>query len=171
MGEHKNILKFNLGQTKSYKTKNCLICSAPFNYTTERRKYCSDKCKGKVQYINGRSSTENQYLSISGNWKRYFQRLCCRSNKRENLSWDDCINILEKQQYKCALSGVELTCNLSLGTKCLTNASLDRIEAGGPYIKENVQIVCRALNCFRTNTNLQEFIWWCKKVTEHQNGN
>jgi len=48
------------------------------------------------------------------------------------------------------------------------NASLDRIEAGGPYIKENIQLVCTALNSWRADTELEEFKWWCRKVTECQ---
>ena len=112
-------------------------------------------------------TTETQYQTISGDWNRYFSRLCCRSRKRIGLTREDLLDTLEKQEYKCALSGVQLTCKLEKGTRFLTNASIDRIEAGGPYIKENVQLVCSVLNSFRTDTDLEEFIWWCKKVAEY----
>ena len=78
--------------------------------------------------------------------------------------------VLEDQNGLCALSGIELTCKLEKGTKFLTNASIDRIEAGGPYIKENIQLVCTVLNKWRGDTDLQEYIWWYKKVAEY-NGN
>ena len=145
----------------------CIVCGKQFNPSSGGHKFCGPICKGKWQYITGRSSTENQYKEISGNWKKYFQRLCCRSNKREDLSWEDWIKLLEQQEYRCALSGIELTCKLEKGKKFKTNASLDRIDAGGPYIKENVQLVCAALNCWRSDTTLSEFIWWCKQVANN----
>lgn len=147
--------------------KECVVCETIFQPRSGIHKFCSEECKGKWQYISGRVTTETQYKSISGNWKRYFQRLCCRSHKRAHLSWEDCLEILEEQDYKCALSGIELTCKLEKGKKFLTNASIDRIEAGGPYIKENIQLVCSVLNGFRKDTALEEFIWWCKKVSEY----
>lgn len=112
--------------------------------------------------------TEKQYERISGNWSLYLSRLIyAGGKKRKDLSRQDLLEILELQDYKCALSGVELTCNLEVGKKFLTNASLDRIEAGGPYIKSNVQIVCQGLNKWRSDTPLEEFLWWCRKVTEY----
>lgn len=56
---------------------------------------------------------------------------------------------------------------LEKGVICRTNASIDRLEAGGPYIKDNIQLVCSVLNKFRINTPVAEFVWWCKKVAEH----
>lgn len=151
-----------------FKNKQCVVCNTEFKPKSGVSKFCSLSCKGKWQYISGRVSTESQYKTISGNWKRYFQRLCCRSNKRENLTWEDCIELLGKQDYKCALSGVLLTCQLEAGNICRTNASLDRIHPGGEYTKENVQLVCRALNSWRGDIPLEEFIDWCKKVADWQ---
>jgi hypothetical protein len=75
--------------------------------------------------------------------------------------------ILIKQNYRCALTGKELTCILEVGQKCSTNASIDRIDAGGSYQEENIQLVCAAVNSFRNKISLPEFIAWCKAVTEH----
>lgn len=74
------------------------------------------------------------------------------------------LELLEEQSGKCALTGIELTCKLEKGHISKTNASIDRLQAGGPYIKENVQLVCRAVNSWRGDTDLNEFIWWCKQV-------
>ena len=153
-----------------FKEKPCVVCEKVFKPHSGVHKFCSSECKGKWKYITGSVTTESQYEYISGNWNRYFNRLCCRSHKRENLTVEDLIDILEKQEGLCALSGVELTCRLEKGRKFLTNASIDRVEAGGPYIKENVQLICTALNKFRCDTDLTEFIWWCKKVTEYNDG-
>lgn len=152
-----------------FKEKLCAVCGTEFKPFSGVHKFCSEQCKGKWKYITGVFSTENQYKEISGNWRRYFCRLVNRSRGRANLSVEDCLELLEEQDGLCALSGVELTCQLEKGTKFKTNASLDRIEAGGLYIKSNIQLVCTALNCWRSDTDLEEFKWWCKKVTEFQN--
>lgn len=152
----------------TWQARFCVVCGNEFKPHSGAHKFCSGICKGKWQYISGRISTESQYKDISGNWIRYFARLCNRSNKRENLTVTELLKILENQNYRCALSGIELTCKLEKGTKFKTNASIDRIEAGGPYIKSNVQLVCSALNSWRSDTDRDEFVWWCKQVAKYQ---
>jgi hypothetical protein len=66
------------------------------------------------------------------------------------------------------LSGIPLTCTLEVGKRFKTNASIDRIIAGESYSMGNIQLVCSALNSWRGDTDLKEFIWFCQKVTEHQ---
>jgi hypothetical protein len=107
---------------------------------------------------------------ISGNWQRYFCRLMRRTTKRPVLTVKDLHEKLAEQKGLCALSGVPLTCTLEQGKKFKTNASIDRIRAGEEYTKDNIQLVCAALNSWRGDTDLQEFIWFCKKVTEYQEG-
>lgn len=150
-----------------FKEKPCLICGNVFKPRSGVHRFCSQQCKGEWKYIKGDMTTDSQYKHISGNWHRYFSRLCCRSHKREVLSAVDLKEILIQQNYKCALSGVALTCKLERGNRCLTNASIDRIDAGGLYVKSNVQLVCTVLNSLRRDTPVDEFINWCKKVAEH----
>lgn len=151
--------------------KLCCVCQTPYLPRSGINKFCSPSCKGKWKYLSGAETTEKQYEKISGNWSRYFARLVNQhQRKADGLTIDVLLEKLENQNYKCALSGIELTCLLEKGTIFKTNASIDRIEAGGPYVKENIQLVCRALNSWRTDTNLAEFIWWCKKVANFQEG-
>jgi len=150
-----------------FENKICGVCGSSFKPKSGSHKFCCESCKGRWKYLSGEMTTESQYKYISGNWERYFCRLCNRSQKRVSLTVEDLLGILKTQNYKCALSGIALTCKLEKGIKNKTNASIDRIEAGGPYIKENVQLVCSALNRFRCDTDQQEFIWWCKKVAEY----
>ncbi len=152
---------------ETVRPKTCVVCDTPFVPRSGANKFCSDKCRGKWKYITGDGSTDNQYRKISGNWERYFSRLIGRGMRRDSLTRDDLLALLEAQGGRCALSGVKLTCRLEKGKRFLTNASIDRIEAGGPYIPENIQLVCAALNGFRRDTPLDEFIWWCKKVAEN----
>lgn len=150
-----------------FKLKSCLVCKQEFKPFSGAHKFCSPQCKGKWQYITGSSSTENQYRKISGNWTRYFSRLIGKKYRSE-LTVDILLSILEEQNGQCALSGVPLTCTLIKGQSFKTNASIDRISAGGPYTKDNIQLVCSALNKWRSDTDLQEFIEWCRKVAQFQ---
>jgi len=113
-------------------------------------------------------SCEAQYKRISGDWNRYFNRLNRRSTSRPNLTTKHMLDQLEKQKGLCALSGIKLTCLLEQGKKFKTNASIDRIIPGAPYSPDNIQLVCSALNSWRGDTELTEFIWFCKKVAEFQ---
>ena len=156
----------------NWKNKVCAVCSNSFIPKSGSHKFCSAQCKNKWKYVSGEVTTESQYKKISGNWSRYASRLLYFSGrKRDNLSREDILDKLKEQNYKCALSGVDLTCNLEKGNIFKTNASIDRIEAGGPYTKDNIQIVCRALNSWRADLTVDDFIEWCRKVVSYADKN
>lgn len=148
--------------------KQCAVCGTGFTPKSGSHKFCSEQCKGKWKYITGETTTESQYALISGNWARYLSRLMYYGGrKRDKLTREILLAQLEKQNYRCALSGVPLTCDLSKGVVSQTNASVDRIIAGGPYTSDNIQIVCRALNHWRADTSVPDFVAWCRKVVQH----
>ena len=152
-----------------FKPKICPVDGVEFIPKSGIHKFCSETCKGKWKYLSGKLTTESQYKEIAGNWKRYVSRLLYYGGrKRDLLSQDILLKKLEEQDYKCALSGVPLTCNLEKGIKFPTNISVDRIIPGGPYAENNIQLVCRALNSWRADLSLSDYIEWCRKVVEHQ---
>lgn len=156
-------------EVECVKDKLCVVCSTSFKPFSGVHKFCSNTCKGKWKYITGEASTERQYEKISNNWKRYLRRLLYSSGRKRNgLTIDILLTILKKQNYRCALSGTELTCKLEKGTRCLTNASVDRIIPGGAYSIDNIQLVCRALNSWRADLPINEFVNWCGRVVEYQ---
>lgn len=148
-------------------TKPCAVCGTEFVLKSGSHKFCSLPCKRKYAREEGAESTARQYALINNNWGKFIGRLLARSFRRESLSKEDCLDLLVKQNYRCALTGVELTCFLEKGVVRKTNVSIDRIDPKGLYTKENVQLVCAAVNKFRIDTPLDEFIDWCRKVTEH----
>jgi hypothetical protein len=111
-----------------------------------------------------RLSTEDQYRSISGNWKRYFSRILHRTGRTE-LTVDDLLNLLDQQNERCALTNEPLTCILVKGETYRTNASIDRIQPGGAYSLDNIRLVCRIVNTMRWDMSDSELIYWCRKIT------
>lgn len=150
------------------KQKECPICSFKFFPNSGSHKYCSDNCKTKGRHQLGKTTTSAQYKNISGNWDRYFNRLLQKAFRRGQLTKGLLKEQLTLQKGLCALSGIELTCWLESGRRFKTNASIDRIRPGEPYSIDNIQLICSALNSWRGDTELKEFVWFCKQVTEYQ---
>lgn len=151
----------------NWKLKKCAVCEAEFVPRSGVHKFCSEQCKGKWKYITGAGNTEAQYGNISGNWQRYYCRLRSRSPARSHLSIGDLLSLHEKQGGRCALSGAELTCTLIKGERCWSNASIDRVVAGGPYTLDNIHLVCVGINTWRGVLPVEDFIRWCTLVAEH----
>jgi len=87
------------------------------------------------------------------------------------LTADEVCELWEVQAGKCALSGVLLTYQRDGksgdGKKKEFNASLDRINPGGPYSRENVQLVAGRVNTMKHTLGEDMFIWWIKNIHEH----
>jgi hypothetical protein len=146
----------------------CPCCDKKFEVDSKIQRFCNPKCKGAYKYKTEKVTTESQYEEISGNWSRYLSRLLyAAGRKRDNLTREDLLAVLERQNYCCAISGLPLTCQLKLGTRVWSNASVDRIEAGGSYSKENIQLVCRSVNSWRSDMPLDLFKEVCKAVATH----
>lgn len=140
----------------------CARCKAKFTPNVPWQRFCSRKCNNAFQHW----STEQQREWISGNWQRYLNRLAAAGEKRRTLTTQMLLEVLEEQGGRCALTGVRMTNILVEGKKVWTNASVDRIVSGGPYIKSNIQLVCAAVNTFRSQMSIEEFKEWCRLVAK-----
>jgi len=140
----------------------CVVCGTEFEYERIKRKreVCSKVCykKRMVKLVTNK---------INGNWSNYFKHLCqIRKDARKELSPELLENLLIKQRYKCALTGIKLTCNRIQGIKFKTNASIDRIDSNLGYNVDNIQLVCSVVNSLKSNLTNHEYIRWCKKVVK-----
>ena len=71
------------------------------------------------------------------------------------------LRLLERQQYRCALTGRSLT---------PVTASLDHIvpvRCGGEHAVENTQVLHKDVNKAKTTMTNEEFIQLCREVVEH----
>lgn len=145
-------------KVKTYKYI-CIVCKKKGVAFTHNRRFCSSQCKNIVK-------TQKRYEREDHDWYRYFRHLLSKK-QNSTLTAEQLIGKIAEQDYKCALSGVELTCSHARGNIIQTNASIDRINAGEEYNYDNVQIVCRAINSFRGNLTIDEFKFWCKEVAKN----
>jgi len=137
----------------------CITCNTEFETNHPKYLNCSKECNS-IYRVNQRYKRENN------DWQRYFKHLLS-TKKGHTLTVAELVGKIAEQNYKCALSGVELTCNHERGNIIQTNASIDRINAGEEYNYNNIQLVCRAINSFRGNLSIEEFKFWCEEVVKN----
>ena len=73
------------------------------------------------------------------------------------------LELMEKQNHKCALTGLELTTTWGKG-EVDTNASVDRMDNDRGYTRDNIRLVCRRANTMRGTLTDEDFIRWCSLV-------
>jgi len=123
--------------------------------------------------------TEETYKSLSNNFKRNLKRCfynlkCKRDSKRnQNIDFDVdyLMELLEKQNYRCALSGIKLTCKMIRNVHTFTNVSIDRIDNNKNYTKDNIQIVAFIVNLMKWKQTEEDFIEMCRTVVKYQDEN
>lgn len=85
------------------------------------------------------------------------------------LTREEYYQILVDQQFRCALSGVELymSKNTSEQIERKTTASLDRIDNSKPYTRDNVQWIHKDINTMKNVFTQSYLIEWCRKIIDH----
>jgi hypothetical protein len=104
--------------------------------------------------------------------KAVWSRVLAGAKKRGLLvevTLDEAISLIEKQNYKCALSGLPIKfaeTSREHNNKQQTTASLDRIDSDGDYTHDNIQWVHKHLNVMKWAFSEEEFIRLCLAVVE-----
>ena len=129
----------------------CVVCGTKFLPKRQSTQTCGEKCRRRWRYLSGNENTKQRYAALSGNWERYFRRLINKRDRRETLSVDDLLEVHQRQDGKCALTGETLTCKLVHGKRQWTNASIDRIVPEKGYVPDNIQLVCAAVKIGRAH--------------------
>ncbi len=142
-------------------------CGAEFTSSSStlaiNTRLCCIKCRG----IKHRSQSE---LS------KYVWGVLLRGAKKRNIA----VNISREEAYeqfvrqgrRCAITGVIL--KFSPTTRGHqsgeSTASLDRIDSNRGYDLNNIQWVHKRINIMKGNMSDEEFINWCKLVSNHKQG-
>lgn len=103
---------------------------------------------------------------VSQVWYRILSHAKVRKIKFDitpEYAWE----LFEKQNKKCALSGIKLYLGNNLETKFgKTTASLDRIDSSKEYCIGNVQWVHKDINRMKSNIEEKKFIEYCTMVSK-----
>lgn len=99
-----------------------------------------------------------------------FNRIKLSAQKRDlefSVSKEYLWELFEKQNRKCALSGIELKFGKANKWRC-TTASLDRVDNKIGYIEGNVQWIHKDINIMKNNHDQEYFIELCTKITNYK---
>ena len=144
------------------KSKVCITClrELPLEGFRSTRNVCKE-CKS-AQIASNKSSSP--YLYIKG----LFRSL---KYSRKEFDWEITCEYVEtlwdKQEGKCALSGVFLTWQAGEGRQDF-NVSIDRKDPNKGYIIGNIQLVAQRVNIMKHTLGDSEFYWWCKNITHNK---
>ena len=148
----------------------CVICKKdkrPKDFAkTDGGKYLKKRCRQCVQDNNRRvySGTYQQYLMRLGYSLKY-------ARKKEGVEWaidsEDLADLWQLQKGRCAITNVIMTHHRDGNGNKAFNASIDRVNPEVGYVKENVQLVCYAVNILKGSLTPDEFFFWIKSIYEH----
>lgn len=168
----KKIFCTNECRIKSYganfKDRPCKECDKPFIPYNRHQMYCHNPCFNKKE-----NPSNYRYNYINGDWRKYIQSILSHKTRtvdlsKDSLKMDDLLCMLEKQNYKCAVSGVQLTCIRKLGTQYMTNLSIDRIDNAKEYSMNNIRFVCRYVNTIKWTFTDEEMYGWCESILRNR---
>lgn len=112
--------------------------------------------------------------AISNTYKTYLARLLASSKHarmKQGYEWEitvqDLVDLWEKQDGRCSVSGVVMTHHRDGSGHKNFNASIDRLNISIGYTPDNIRLVCFAVNIMRGSLNLSEFYFWVKSTYLH----
>lgn len=73
----------------------------------------------------------------------------------------------------CPVSGIRMTLEISegQGNRKPTKMSVDRVVPSLGYVKENVRLVCWAVNAMKNQWTDDELLHWCKAIAQRLGNN
>lgn len=127
-------------------------------------------CQQQTYYPETRISSAKHY---NGLHIIFLRRLSNPDNLKRgnkiieiNLSIEDLYDLLIKQEFKCALTGIKLNVlHIQPGD---SNASIDRIDSNKGYVKDNIQWVIKDVNKMKNDLNQDYFIHMCKLIAQNK---
>ncbi len=84
-----------------------------------------------------------------------------------DLTMDDLRSLWNKQQGLCAISKIPMTYKFDSG-RIFTNVSIDQINPHLGYTKENIQLVCMAVNQMKSDMSLEELYMFCEAILKNK---
>lgn len=155
-----------LNKKRSYNRSKLWLCQCDCGKTVEMRTYALNK-RGTLSCGCYRlDKISNNCGKISGVWYGCIKRNAEKRNLKFDVSMEFLDNLLKKQDYKCAISGLPIKIHMGRKTK-ITTASLDRIDNTKPYTEDNVQFLHKHINYMKWTHDQKYFIKLCKTISQN----
>ena len=124
---------------------------------------CCKECARRKNGVASKRWMGGRYISLTlySRWQK--------SAIKRNIPW--CINmqyldtLLEKQKFKCAFTGDDLT--FDRACRHDGNASLDRTDSSQGYIEGNVLFSTKIVNIAKQSLSYSEFVDMCIRITQN----
>lgn len=141
--------------------------SKKYSYRNNRDNRCP-QCKSIQNKHNREKFSDNEKLKSILYNRLYGAKDRATKNKIEfNISIEDLLSLWNSQNGLCAISNVPMTFCLDNG-RTFTNVSIDRINPNLGYIKENIQLVCMAVNQMKSDMSLEELYMFCEAIINNK---
>lgn len=154
-----------------YQLCQCVCGETQWKALTALRAGTTTRCKkcGNKTFINDNGEININALILS--FYKHIQNSLKSRKKVSQLGFDITPEYLEelyeKQNHKCAISGLPLEIDL---TKRATEQpwSLDRIDSNKGYVKGNVQWVDKRVNMMKQSYDQEDFIKICSEIAKNK---
>lgn len=136
----------------------CKECTSSWHRAYNARNDIKAAKKPRVDEYNRKCRTENpeKMRTAYADWKkshpssaigRNLRRALVRKPTENAATVKNVVAIWEAQKGLCALSGVTMT--WGKGAYCPTSLSIDRIDSKKGYTKDNIRLLCYAVNAMK----------------------
>lgn len=130
------------------------------------KRCCSCKLKQNKQSRTNYSNEKRLLKLLQERWLGARDRA-----KNKNITFDitkeDLKNLWDKQQGLCAISKIPMTYFIDSG-RIFTNLSIDQINPHLGYTKDNIQLVCMAVNQMKSDMSIDELYMFCEAILKNK---
>lgn len=137
--------------------------------TKEANKFYYRKDGYRIKVCKACKNELRQSYDVLGSMVSNAKQRATKAGREFELTRDFVVELNEKQEGKCALTGWDLDWTPSYTGKRVCpprRASLDRIDSSKGYTLDNVQLVCDMANRVKSAYGQDEFIKMCRAITE-----
>lgn len=137
-----------------------------YNIRNGRDKRCP-KCK-----MEQNKKARQQYSEKTKLYKILQERWLGARDRASNkeipfiITKEDLLELWEQQNGLCNISKIPMTYELDNG-RVFTNVSIDQKNPSQGYTKENIQLVCSAVNQLKSNWSMDIVMYICKQIVNN----
>jgi len=153
--------------TMPVSVNTCEICGKEFEYQSNKvKKTCSDECfnKRRSKYLSDLSRRD--YKNFLKHLPAQIKKRCSKYEKETNLDIEYLLDLYDKQNGKCCMTGIEFQISNGSGVagRSPWSMSIDKINPNGWYTKDNIRLVCLMFNLCKSSWSDEDVMKFAKSL-------